>query len=113
MTAVVWNVLDAATKELVLKQQPPPAPVAAPAPAAPEPPLYTQQTAPINSPDTLGGVEPPVPTEAPAAVEAPAKAPRRKTVQEPAAAPASDATQERIATALETIAALLEVLATK
>jgi hypothetical protein len=112
MTAVVWAVLDEATKALVLKQQPPPAAPAAP--AAPEPPLYSRQTAPINPPDMLGGVEPPVPAEPAAAAEAPAKGTRRKTVQEPPAAPApADATQERIATALETIAALLEVLATK
>jgi hypothetical protein len=120
MTAAVWDVLSPDTKAAVLAQNP--APVTAPAPAAPVPcvpqvTLYEQQTAPINPPDCLQGAEPPVAAAAPAA--APAEAPKKTRskaaviVAEPAAPAASDGTSERIATALETIAALLEVLATK
>jgi hypothetical protein len=113
MSAVVWNALNDATRSLVLKEHPAPA---APVPCVPQVTLYEQQTAPINPPDCLQGTEPPVVTAAPAAppaAEAPKKT-RSKAAAEPAApaAPAaSDATSERIAVALETIAALLEVLA--
>jgi hypothetical protein len=119
MTAAVWDVLSPDTKAAVLAQKP--APVAAPAPAAPaqcvpQVTLYEQQTAPINPPDCLQGTEPPV-VAAAAPTAAPAEAPKKtrgKATAEPAApaAPAaSDATSERIAVALENIAALLEVLA--
>jgi hypothetical protein len=120
MTAAVWDVLSPDTKAAVLAQNP--APVPAPAPAAPMPcvpqvTLYEQQTAPINPPDCLQGTEPPVVTAAPAAppvAEAPKKTRGKAAVivAEPPAYPL-DGTSERIATALETIAALLEVLATK
>ena len=120
MTAAVWDVLSPDTKAAVLAQNP--APVTAPAPAAPVPcvpqvTLYEQQTAPINPPDCLQGTEPPVVTAAPAAppvAEAPKKTRGKAAVivAEPPAYPL-DGTSERIATALETIAALLEVLATK
>jgi hypothetical protein len=118
MTAAVWDVLSPDTKAAVLAQNP--APVPAPAPAAPVPcvpqvTLYEQQTAPINPPDCLQGTEPPVVTAAPAAPPA-AEAPKKTRgkaaapAAPPAAPAASDGTSERIATALETIAALLEVL---
>jgi hypothetical protein len=116
MTAAVWDVLSPDTKAAVLAQNP--APVTAPSPAAPvqcvpQVTLYEQQTAPINPPDCLQGTEPPVVAAAPAA--APAEAPKKTRskaaviVAEPPAYPL-DGTSERIATALETIAALLEVL---
>ena len=106
MTAAVWDVLSPDTKAAVLAQNP------APVPCVPQVTLYEQQTAPINPPDCLQGAEPPVAAAAPPAAETPKKT-RSKAAAEPAAsaAPAaSDATSERIATALETIAALLEVL---
>jgi len=111
MSAVVWNALNDATRSLVLKEHPAPA---APVPCVPQVTLYEQQTAPINPPDCLQGTEPPVVTAAPAAPPA-AEAPKKTRgkaaviVAEPPAYPL-DGTSERIATALETIAALLEVL---
>ena len=119
MTEAVWSVLSADTKSAVLAQNP--APVVAPPPAAPaavcvpQVTLYEQQTAPINPPDMLQGTEPPVPGAVAAPVEAPKKGRGKAAVVTAAApaseTPASDATQERIATALETIAALLEIVA--
>jgi hypothetical protein len=75
--------------------------------------MFSRQTAPINPPDMLGGTAPPVPGEPPPAAPAiETKRGRGRPAAVAATAPATDV-QERIAAALETIAALLEVLATK
>jgi hypothetical protein len=109
MTAAVWDVLSPDTKAAVLAQKP------APVRCVPQVTLYEQQTAPINPPDCLQGTEPPV-VAAAAPTAAPAEAPKKTRgkaaviVAEPPAYPL-DGTSERIAVALENIAALLEVLA--
>ncbi len=112
MTQVVWDLMGESTRTAILAAAGP-APAVAPAPAAP--PMYEQQTAPINPPDMLGGTVAPVPAETPPApLPTPEPAKRTRTAK-PAAEPvaADNATTERIAVALETIAGLLEVIALK
>jgi hypothetical protein len=129
MTQALWDGFDRATQLAIhnefSKTSPPPVPppVAAPAPIPPPvpgqvppagQPLFSQQTAPINPPDMLGGAVPPAPPPAPPAPPPTAEPRKRGRPARAATAPAPTAPElapePRVAVALERIAEALETL---